>query len=114
MTKNLVSGPILAHYTQRSAVNFLFFKNLATSATRCHGQLSSCTISEKNNDPILRKLSDGRTDRRTDGQRDEQKRVSNFIGYCPTKVERPILFKNYQTRKSSRMENLTVVNVRKY
>ena len=54
------------------------------------------------------------TDGRTDGQTDEQKRVSNFIGYCRTKVERPILFKNYQTRKSSRMENLTVVNVRKY
>ena len=96
--KKLVSGPILAHLAQ-------------IRVTRYHDQLTSCTISEKNNDPILRKLSDGRTDRLTDGQRDEQKRVSNFIGYCPTKVERPILFKNYQTRKSSRMENLTVVNV---
>ena len=39
-----------------------FPKNLVLSATRCHGQLSSCTISEKTNDPILRKLSDGQTD----------------------------------------------------
>ena len=38
---------------------FLFFKNLASSVTKYHGKLSSCTITEKNNDPILRKLSDG-------------------------------------------------------
>ena len=31
-------------------------------------QLSSCTIAEKINDPILRKLSDGRTDGRIDGR----------------------------------------------
>ena len=62
MPKNLVSGPILVHL----AVVFFFFENLAPSATRYHGQLSSYTISEKTNDPILRKLSDGRTDRRTD------------------------------------------------
>ena len=42
-----------------------FFKNLGTSLTRYHDQLSSCTISEKTNDPILRKFSDGRIDRRT-------------------------------------------------
>ena len=40
--------------------------NLASSVTTYHGQLSPCTISEKTNDPILRKLSDGRTDRQTD------------------------------------------------
>ena len=51
------------------------------SVTRYHGQLSSCTISEKTNDPILRKLSDGRTD----GQTDE----SDFTGRGPTNVERP-------------------------
>ena len=44
---------------------FFFFKNLAPSVTGYHGQLSSCTISEKNNDPVLRKFSDGRTERRT-------------------------------------------------
>ena len=49
-----------------------FFKNLASSVTRYHGQLSSCTISEKTNYPILRKLSEGQTD----GQKEE----SDFIG----------------------------------
>ena len=58
---------------------FSFFKNLATSATRCHGQLSSRTISEKNNGPILRKLSDGRTDRRTDGQTDRGTNRSGWV-----------------------------------
>ena len=63
-----------------------FFKNLVSSVTRYHDQLSSCTISEKTNDPILKKLSDERTKRRTDGQTDE----SDFIGCCPTNVERTI------------------------
>ena len=49
----------------------LFFKNLAPSATRYHGQLSSCKILEKTIDPIWRKLSDGRTDGQMDRQRDE-------------------------------------------
>ena len=40
-----------------------FFKNLAPSITGSHGHLSSSTISEKTNDPILRKL-DRRTGRR--------------------------------------------------
>ena len=35
----------------------IFFpKNLVLSVTRYHGQLSSCTISEKSNGSILRKL----------------------------------------------------------
>ena len=66
MAKNQVLYLILAHLAQIWADNF-FFKNLAPSVTRCHVQLSSCTISGKTNDPILRKLSDGRTDGRTDG-----------------------------------------------
>ena len=37
-------------------------KNLDLSVTRYHGQLSPCAISEKTNDPIWRKLSDGRTE----------------------------------------------------
>ena len=40
---------------------------MASSVTRYHGQLSSCTISEKTNGPILRKLSEGRMDGRTNG-----------------------------------------------
>ena len=44
-----------------------FSQNLASSITRFHGQLSSRTISEKTNGPILRKLSDGWTDSWTSG-----------------------------------------------
>ena len=44
---------------------FFFFKNLALSVTRYHGQLLSCTTSGKTNDPILRKFTDGWTGRRT-------------------------------------------------
>ena len=86
MTKNLVLGLILAHLAQIQAANF-FLKNLALPVARYHGQLSSCTILEKTKDPILRKLSDGRTD----GQRDVQTEESDFIGCCPTNIERPIL-----------------------
>ena len=56
--------------------------NQTSSVTRYHGQLSSCTISEKTNDPILRKLSE----RRTEGQKEE----NEFIGGCQSNVERPI------------------------
>ena len=58
--------PHLGSLSQNSGCHF--FKNLALSVTRYHGQLSSCTISEKTNDPILRKVSDGRTDRQIDGR----------------------------------------------
>ena len=60
MAKNLVLGLKLAHLAQ------------ILSVTRYHGQLSSCTISEKTNDPILRKLSDRQMDRRTDRWTDRQ------------------------------------------
>ena len=56
---------------------------MALSVTGYHRQLSSCTISEKADDPILRKFSDGRTDRWTDRQKEE----SDFIGLCPINVE---------------------------
>ena len=49
-----------------------FLENLALSVIRYHGQLSSCTISETTNDPILRRLNDGWTDGRTDGRTDGQ------------------------------------------
>ena len=59
----LVLGPILAHLAQiwTTIPPPPQKKNLAPSVTKYHVQLS-CTISEKTNDPILRKL-DGRTDR---------------------------------------------------
>ena len=37
-------------------------------------------------DPVLRKFIDGQVDGRTDDRRAE----SDFIGHCPTSVERPI------------------------
>ena len=46
---------------------FFFFKNLASSVTRYHGVLRSCTISEKTNDPILRKVSGGQMEGQMDG-----------------------------------------------
>ena len=61
MSKNLVLSLIFAPLVQIRAAK-TFFKNPAPSVTRCHGQLSSCTISEKTNDSILRKLCDGRAD----------------------------------------------------
>ena len=61
------------------AANF-FLQKSGSSVTRCHGQLSSCTISEKTNDPILRKVSDGQTDGQTN--------KSDFIGCCPTNVRK--------------------------
>ena len=73
---------------------FFFSKNLAPSVTRYHGQLSSSTISEKTNDPVLRKFSEGRTDRQTERQKDE----SDFIGRCSTNVERPKIKKNYKIK----------------
>ena len=47
-------------------------KNLVLSVTKYHGQLSSRTILEKTNDPILIKFSDGRTDGQTPRQTDER------------------------------------------
>ena len=86
MVKNLFLCLILAHLAQiRPAFFFFFFKNLAPWVTRYHGQLSLCTISEKTNDPIFRKLSD----RWREGQTDEQTDESDFIGCCLTKVKHP-------------------------
>ena len=63
-------GSDFGPFAQIRAINFCFQnKNLALSVTGNHGQLSSCTISEKTNDPILRKLSDGRNKGRTDGRK---------------------------------------------
>ena len=49
---------------------------------RCHGQLSSCTMSGKTNDLILGKFSNRRTDR--------QMEKSDFIRRCLTNLDRPI------------------------
>ena len=75
MVKNLILDLIYASWA-------LFF-NLTSSVNRNHGQLSSCQISEKTNDPFLRKLNDGWTEERTDRQTDE----SDFIQCCSTNVK---------------------------
>ena len=65
-------GPDLVPLSPNSGhhfFNFFSLKKLALAVTRYHGQLSSSKISEKTNDPILRKFSDGRTDRQTDVER---------------------------------------------
>ena len=77
-------GPDLGQLAPNLGRPFFFL-----SVSRCHGQLSSCAISGKTNDPILRKFSDGRTERQTD--------ESDFIGRCPTNIEGPIILKRKQT-----------------
>ena len=59
-------GPDLGPLGPNSGRQISFFKNLASSVTRYHGQLSSSKISERTNDSMLRKISDGRTDRQAD------------------------------------------------
>ena len=62
MAKNLVSRPILSPLGQIRGAIFFFSKILLRqSLIRYHGQLSSCTITETINDPILRILNDGQT-----------------------------------------------------
>ena len=103
--KKTYIGPDLSPLGPNLGTNF-FSKNLACSLTRYHVQLSSCAILEKTNDPILRELSDGRTDRQTDRQTDSymgrwtdgQTAESDFIGRCPTNVERPILETSYENK----------------
>ena len=76
MTENLVSGPILAHLARiRGPIFSFFFKNLAPSVTRYHGQISSCPVSEK---LIIQSRENLPTDE------------SDLTGRCSTNVERPI------------------------
>ena len=77
MTKKSHFGPNLGSLGSNLGRQF-FFKKLTLSVTRYHGQLSLCTKSKELNDPILTKFSGGRTDGRTDRQKDE----SDFIGRC--------------------------------
>ena len=63
MTKNLILGD-LGPLDANLGRHFFFFKNLPSSVVRYYGQLSSCAISEKTDDLILRTFSDRRTDER--------------------------------------------------
>ena len=85
VAKNLVWGLILAPLAHNWAQK-IFSRDfssirsyLASSVTRYHGQLSSCTISEKTNDLILKNFSDGLTDWWTDGWTDSQTEKKDFI-----------------------------------
>ena len=92
MVKNLISDPILARLAQIWAPKLLLWVLPALDVRYCR-KLSLYTISEKTNDPILRKISDGqmdgwmdgRTDRPTDGQTDQK----DFRERCRTNVECP-------------------------
>ena len=70
MMKNLHFGPDLGPNSGCHFFLFILFlkKNLASSVTIYDGQLPSCKMSEKTNDPVLRKFSDGRTDGQTEGR----------------------------------------------
>ena len=65
-------GPNLGPLDPDLGHEISLFKNLVAPVTRYYGQLSSCAISGKINDPILRKLSDGQMDRQTDRQMERQ------------------------------------------
>ena len=49
-------GPNLSPLNRNSSRQFFFRKNLASSVTRYHGQLSSCTISQKTNEKFQKKI----------------------------------------------------------
>ena len=105
MVKNKFRARFCPIWLKFGPPNF-FKKNLASSVTRYHGQLSSCTISNKPNDPILRKLSDGRTDGQTGGLTDE----SDFIGRCRlTSSVQQIKFQNKKKIKLG--SNLSIVSL---
>ena len=59
-------GPDLGLLNLNLGHQNLFFKNLASPVTTCHGQVSTYKVSEKTNDPILRKFSDKQADGQTD------------------------------------------------
>ena len=66
MEKKPSLRPDFGPFDPNSGHQFSSFKNLASSVTRYHDELT-CTISETN-DPFLRKPSDGQRVRRTDGR----------------------------------------------
>ena len=90
MTKSLILDLIWARCPQIRVAN-LFFKNLALSLLRYHGQLLSCTILEKANDSILRKLSDERTDRQID-------RRARVISYGAVQLTSSVQYKFFSRR----------------
>ena len=62
-------GPHLSLLGRNMGCQF-FQKNLSLSVTRYNDQLSSCTISEKTNDPTTDRQMERRMDGQTDGWTD--------------------------------------------
>ena len=108
MTKNLILDLISACWAQIWAANF-FSKIWLRQSLDIRVNFHHVQYQKKTNHPILRKLSDGRTDRQTgrltngrmdrqtDGQIDKrtvgQADKSDFIGRSPTNFERPTQLK---------------------
>ena len=59
-------GVILDPFCPKKGLRDFFFKNRAPSVFIIYGPLTSCKKSEKSNKPILRKLTNERTNGRTD------------------------------------------------
>ena len=103
MAKNLILGLIQFPWVQIQATNF-FSKNLALSVTRYHSQLSLCTISEKTNDPILRKFSDGRIDRGTDRR---MRVISQDVVHLTPSVQYKQIIISYELKSKIYLKVLT-------
>ena len=87
MAKHLVSGPILTQLAQIRPSNFFSSKiwlhqSLDIMVIYHHVQYQKKLMIQSWENLVM----DGRTDR----QRDKQTGESDFIGRCPTNVERPI------------------------
>ena len=67
------------HVDPKRGLPIFFLKSVASPVTRYNGQLSSCLISEKTNDPILRKVNDRWTDGWTDGRADRQEQFHRTL-----------------------------------
>ena len=60
--QKLSFGPDFDPFGTNSGCQIFFVQKSGSSVSGYPGQLSSCTILEKTNDPILKKLSDRQTD----------------------------------------------------
>ena len=67
MTKNLIFGSDLGPFGPNLGRKF-FFQICGSVSHKISRAAIVCTISGKTNDPILRKLSNGRTDGQTNAQ----------------------------------------------
>ena len=92
MVKNLVLEPILARVWPKVGLPFFFSKIWLHQSLDIMVSYHHVQYQKKTNDPILRKLSDKRTDEWMD--------KSDFIGRCPTNVECLITIRAIQVKGS--------------